>query len=147
MNKQVPFSYLKRPWAKWCFFVAGLLQIPLMFENMREFRLLEESGIYSPAQLSEYLMQYKFICMLHLACATVFLGVFLISIFARSKKSAKLAESILLFAASVICTVGIVLWGSVMPSLPLFVICLCLIWGVFVFTLYQSIKECRKQET
>lgn len=146
MNQQVPFTYLKKPWAKWCFFAAGLLQILLIFENMKQFRSLEESGIYTPAQLSEYLMQYKFIYILLLSCAMLFLGVFLISIFARSKKSAKLATSILLFAASAIYTAGIVLWGSAIPSLPLFVFFLFPMWGVFVFSLYQYSKECRKHE-
>ena len=53
--------------------------------------------IYSASELNKYIIQQKSVYMLNALAAAALIGIFLIGVFSHSKKSARLAESILLF--------------------------------------------------
>lgn len=144
MEHQASFSYWKKPWVKWLFLTAGLLQIPTAWGKLREYQLTAEASILSAEELKEYLFQQRFSCMINVMCVVLFLGLFLIDLLVHSKKSAHLSATLLFTVVASLYTVGLFLWSSALPSLPLLYFFLCLLWGSVLFTFWQFLKEVRK---
>lgn len=144
MGSNCDFSYWKKPWLKWLTLAVGLLQLPLLYGKIQDYNQVIHANIFSPESLSEYIMQQKFSCMVTIVIAVGFLGAFFIGLFARSKRSSDLAEIILLFGLAAILTAGMIIWGPAIHGLWLWVVILCLVWGVDIFTIFQFMKEKRK---
>lgn len=89
------FTYWKRPWAKWCVLAGAVLQLAAMEMKLREYRTVVDSGVFSEQVRAEYIAGTR----LSLACsgllAAMLLGAFCIGCLARSKRQARLAESVL----------------------------------------------------
>ena len=89
------FTYWKRPWAKWCVLAGAVLQLAAMEMKLREYRTVVDSGVFSEQVRAEYIAGTR----LSLACsgvlAAMLLGAVCIGCLARSKRQARLAESVL----------------------------------------------------
>lgn len=89
------FTYWKRPWVKWCVLAGAVLQLAAMEMKLREYRTVVDSGVFSEQVRAEYIAGTR----LSLACsgllAAMLLGAFCIGCLARSKRQARLAESVL----------------------------------------------------
>ena len=141
MNRQNNFSYWKYPLQKWLILLLGLFQIPLLAENIKDFRFSLHTNIFSPEALSAYQNSSlsELVVSVFILCTTV--GFFLIGAFCRSRKTARLFESILLFACAGLAAIGLYpLWAFKTPFfLCLFLLLLSLLLGAF--SLHQYGKE------
>lgn len=89
------FSYWKRPWHKWIVLAASLLQLPVLWMNLLDYRQVAAAGIFSPPELTKYTAQVCLQCGSNGLLAAGFLGIFLIGVGARTKQSARRAEGLL----------------------------------------------------
>jgi hypothetical protein len=104
LSDQTPseeFSYWKRPWQKWLFLVASVLQFVLLFMNIQDYSEVAATQIFSPDAWDRYALQQTFRISLHAHSGIVFLAVFLIGTFAKTKRQSKKAESLLLITLAV----------------------------------------------
>ena len=89
------YTFWKRPWGKWCVLAGAVLQLAAMEMKLREYRTVVDSGVFSEQVRAEYIAGTR----LSLACsgllAAMLLGAFCIGCLARSKRQARLAESVL----------------------------------------------------
>lgn len=89
------YTFWKRPWGKWCVLAGAVLQLAAMGMKLREYRTVIDSGVFSETARAEYIAGTR----LSLACsgllAAMLLGAFCIGCLARSKRQARLAESVL----------------------------------------------------
>ena len=109
-EKSENFIYWRRPWQKWLVLIAGILQVINLSLNVQEYKDIVKVGIFSSSVWKSYVVQQSFLCALNGLTAAIFLGIFLIGIFARSQKVARMAEGVLLLVLAL--TWGIV--GSVL---------------------------------
>lgn len=102
------FVYRKHPWQKWLLFTAGVLQVIVLLLNLQEYNEIAsiKDNIYTAAEWELYTLQQSFQISLKSAFAVICLGCFLIGIFSRSKKAARIAEGLLLLLLAVA-------WGSI----------------------------------
>lgn len=123
------FTYWKRPWAKWCVLAGALLQIPGISGRLREYRLISAGELLGELAKAEYAERAKF----GLACSgilmAVLLGAFCIGCLARSKRQARLAESVLFLVMAAAWAGAYFLLGMHTRGL---------IWAVFLVMLLGS---------
>lgn len=136
-EKPSSYTYWKRPWQKWLVLIAGLLQVATLWLLVQEYRDVAAAGILSSTAWESYAVQQSFTCAINGMTATVFLGIFLIGTFARSRKMARMAEgTFLLVLALVWGVVGFVLrlttQGGIRISWALLLVA-ALVGSVFTF--------------
>ena len=123
------FTYWKRPWAKWCVLAGAVLQLAAMEMKLREYRTVVDSGVFSEQVRAEYIAGTR----LSLACsgllAAMLLGAFCIGCLARSKRQARLAESVLFLVLAAAWAGAYFLLGMHTRGL---------IWAVFLVMLLGS---------
>ena len=85
-EKSENFIYWRRPWQKWLVLIAGILQLINLSLNVQEYKDIAKVGIFSSYEWESYAVQQSFVCALNGLTAAIFLGIFLIGIFARSQK-------------------------------------------------------------
>ena len=140
-NKQ--FNYWGKAWQKWVVLAGGLLTLFGLYEKIRDYQIVVESDICSHEMLVQYMAQQKFSCLTTLICTLIFFGVFLIGSFARSRKSAKLAEALLLMSMAVIIAAGIVIWGQFLTTVLLaeWIVLSLLSMGIGLYSFMKHIKQ------
>lgn len=144
MDSNCNFSYWKKPWHKWMVLAVGAMQLPLLYTKIQDYKKIIKADIFSPQELSQYIMQQKFSCMVTILVAVCFFVTFFIGSFSKSKKAAKLAESILMFGLAGILSAGIIIWHKAIYGLWLWAVILCFIWGINILTIFQLWKERHK---
>lgn len=100
------FSYWKYPWQPWLVLLVVVLQLLLLRSGIHDYRILAAAGVFSPEELRAYLLQQSFSCTLSGSLAFLFLGLFLIGTFARSRRAADLSGAVLfllLFCGLAVC--------------------------------------------
>ena len=90
------FIYWKRPWHKWAVLVGALSQLLCLWMNIQEYNNISRVGILSAAEWANYALEKGWQCGMNGILAACVLGVFLLGIFSRSPKGARLAEGLLL---------------------------------------------------
>lgn len=95
-EKRSDFIYWKRPWQKWVILVAALLQLLCLWMNIQEYNDILNAGILSPSEWANYASQKIWQCAINVLMTACLMGVFLVGVFARSKKAAQLMEGLLL---------------------------------------------------
>ena len=140
-NKQ--FNYWGKAWMKWAVLAGGLLTLFSLYEKIRDYQIVVESEIYSNEMLIRYMAQQKFSCLTTLICTLVFFGVFLIGSFARSRRSAKRAEALLLMSMAVIIAAGIVIWGPFLTTVMLveWIVIAILSMGIGLYSFMKHGKQ------
>ena len=136
MDNENKFSYWKKPWMKWLTLVVGLMQFPMVFEKMREMRIVGTTQIFTAEKLSEYMVRMKFGCITTFVVGIGFIGIFLIGTFAKSERQARIAEALLLIAIAVILSIGATVFGTDI----VWTVILCLVWAVSIYTLVKALK-------
>ena len=137
------FTYWKKPGLKWVFPTAGILQGLLLYEKIKDYQIVIESGIFGDEKLLQYMAQQKFSWLLSSIAILGFWGVFLIGSIAKSRRSAKLAEALLLIVVSAVIGIGSVAWGKMFNQVQL-VVCISLLilaTGTGLFTLIKYTKK------
>ena len=139
-QKSEGFVYWKRPWQKWLMLIGGILQILSLWLNIREYQEMAEAGVFSASMWESYAIQQSFLCLINGFAAALFLGIFLIGIFVRSQRAARLAEGLLLLAsASVWGIAGLALHLTAQNGIKLG---WCLIWLMtFIGSVYTILKS------
>lgn len=136
--------YWRRPWHKWIILTVAILQLLFLWMEIREREELFTAGIFSAPTWESYAARSNFSCAVHGLTAALFLGVFLIGLLAGSRRSARLAEGLLLLLLALA-------WGTAGATLGLasqdggkllWAFFLLLTLGAGVYDLWK----CRKQE-
>lgn len=96
MENSTGHTYWKRPWHKWLILATAILQLLCLWMNLREYRSISAAGILSDPAWTDYAAQKRLQCALNGMMAACFSGHFLIGVLARSPKTARLAEGLLL---------------------------------------------------
>lgn len=96
MRRSENFTYWKRPWQKWLVFTVGIFQVISLSLNVQEYKDIAETGIFSSSAWESYAAQQSFQCAINGLTAAIFLGIFLIGIFAQSQRVARMAEGLFL---------------------------------------------------
>ena len=96
MRQSDNFTYWKRPWHKWIVLAAALVQLLCLWTNIQEYRFVSGTEIFSSSGWARYAVQQGLQCALNGMMAAAFLGIFLIGIWTRSQRAARLAEGLLL---------------------------------------------------
>lgn len=96
------FVYWKRTWQKWLILIAGLLQLMGLWLGLNEYQdaARVKDLLFSPAAWDGYAAQQSVQCAISGLSAAIFLGIFLIGMFARSLKSARRLEGVLLLVSA-----------------------------------------------
>lgn len=95
-KKRSEFTYWKRPWHKWLVLVAALSQLLCLWMNIQEYNDISRAGILSASELASYMAHKNWQCAINGVLVVCFLGTFLIGLFARNPKVARLMEGFLL---------------------------------------------------
>ena len=113
MTSSEKFSYWKRPWHRWLILAVGILQLINLWINCQEYHkyLQIHERIFSVAEWEQIFAQELMQCASSGLQAATFLGIFLIGCFAKSKRTARISEGILLLALGVAWSVA----GLLMP--------------------------------
>ena len=137
------FTYWKKPGLKWVFLTAGILQGLFLYEKIKDYQIVIKAGIFSDEKLIQYMAQQKFSCLLSSIAILGFLGVFLIGSIAKSTRSAKLAEALLLIAMAAVIGIGSMAWGKSFTQVQLIVylVLSILAMGTGLFTLIKYMKK------
>lgn len=144
VGKNPDCRYWRRPWHKWIILTVEILQLLFLWMEIREREELFTAGIFSAPTWESYAARSNFSCAVHGLTAALFLGVFLIGLLARSRRSARLAEGLLLLLLALA-------WGTAGATLGLasqdegkllWAFFLLLTLGAGVYGLWK----CRKQE-
>ena len=90
------FTYWKKPWQKWFIFNAAVLNLFALLHNIQEYRNIAMLGILSPSEFASYSASKYMQCASNGFIAASFFAIFVIGFIAKSKKSARLAEGIVL---------------------------------------------------
>lgn len=136
-QKQEEFSYWKRPWGKWFTLAGGIFELLALWLNVREYNRIAAAGIFSPAAWADYADSKIHLCASNGILAILFLGSFLVGNLARSQRSARRAEGLLLLILAL--GMGIVLCLS--DDGAVFWVCMMLIClGGVVYSFWK----CRK---
>ena len=98
------FTYWKRPWHKWFVLLAGILQVVVLLLNIQEYQDIAKAKILSSSAWESYAARQSLQCAINGLTAAIFWGEFLIGIFAGSKRTARMAEGVLLLVLTL-------LWG------------------------------------
>ena len=115
---QQPFTFWKRPWAKWLLLLAVFLQaisLTLLLQEYREYEGLYQRGILfsqTPDQWESYASRLRLRLALQGMLLLVCLDAFLMGLMVRSKQGLRLAEAISLLLLSAA-------WGAAGPALQL----------------------------
>ena len=94
------FTYWKKPWQKWFIFNAAVLNLFALLHNIQEYRNIAMLGILSASEFSSYSASKYMQCASNGFIAVSFLAIFAIGFVAKNKKSAQLAEGIVLLVLS-----------------------------------------------
>ena len=86
MDSNCNFSYWKKPWHKWMVLAVGAMQLPLLYTKIQDYKKIIKADIFSPQELSQYIMQQKFSCMVTILAAVCFFVTFLSVHFLKAKK-------------------------------------------------------------
>ena len=134
------FTYWQKPWLKWVFLVLGILQGFMLYEKIRDYQMVIGSEIFSSEQLIRYMGQQKFSCLITVILFLGFTGIFLIGTLARNRRSAELAEALLLSGMGVMMITGIMIWGRTLARSGLVIwICVSLLMvGAGLFSLFRK---------
>jgi len=141
-DKQDRFSYWKRPWQKWFVLIAAILQLLCLWMNIQEYKEISSIPIFSASELASFAASTKWQCAINGVLLGCFSGTFLIGIFAKSQRAARLAEGILLLAL-------FVAWGAAgfvlrpfPPNMRLFwALMLLIAFGGAIYSLWQYRKN------
>ena len=136
-------AYWKKPGLKWALLVVGILQGHLLYEKIKDYQIVMEAGIFSDEKLLQYMAQQKFSCLLSSVIILGVLGAFLIGATAKSPRSAKLAEALLLIAMATVMGIGIAVWGQSFTQawLVVWLLLSILTMGTGLFTLLKCGKK------
>ena len=136
-------AYWKKPGLKWVLLVVGILQGHLLYEKIKDYQIVMEAGIFSDEKLLQYMAQEKFSCLLSSVVILGILGAFLIGAIAKSPRSAKLAEALLLIGMAAVMGIGIAVWGQSFTQAWLLV---CLLLSILTMgTGLFALIKCRKK--
>jgi len=146
IEKQDNFTFWKRPWYKWVVLAAAILQLLDLLINIYEYVKISAIGILSPSEWADYAPSQIWQCAMNGVLIICFWGVFFIGVFAKSQKSAWLAESVVLFILSFAClTSGFPLHLfslSFKGFCWLFILLLSFAEAVRYFLKYKKAAEC-----
>ena len=111
MEQPKEFSYWKKPWLKWLVFSGAVLQMPGLYARLQEYRAVSRPEIrtklFSQSGWENYAAEQYFQISMSILLIGLFLGSFVIGIFARSKKTADISTGILLIIFALFwCTIG-----------------------------------------
>ena len=111
--------------------------------NIQEYNNLSKVGIFSASEWASYISQKNWQCAINGVLAVCFLGAFLIGVFARNQKEARLIERLfLLFLALAWGIIGFMLHLISLSAKGLFWILILLIaFGGAIYNLLQYRKE------
>lgn len=142
MEKKQSFSYWKQPWGKWAVLAAAIAEIWIFWDDLTEYQTVLSLNIYSASAWNQYAVHQKSECMLDALIAAALIGIFLIGALARSKKSARLAESLLVL--SMAAAIGIwmlVCYPQLSLSLTavfLVILAITLVGGFYLLSQYRK---------
>lgn len=100
--EQRPFQYWQWPGLRWLFLAAGLLQLVNLAMKINDWRTLAGAGIFSAAEWQSYCARQGMSCANSGLLAAVFLSLFFIGQWAKSARSARRAEGVLLLGLAVV---------------------------------------------
>ena len=123
------FTYWKRPWYKWAILGLALYQAMDLWMNWNQYRTNLTQGLIPAAEWADYAVLQQFRCLMNGLFIVIFIGALVIGAVAKSKRQAKLGETVLLLLATVMGGVGLLLWPAAYKGVHL----LCL--GIFVIGL------------
>ncbi len=100
MNKSARFEYWKKPWMKWCTFIAALLYFMMLWRSISEYREVSALDIFSDEARMEYRAETIWRCILDGGSAYLWSSVFLTGCFAKDRRAAHLFEgaALIIFA-------------------------------------------------
>ena len=85
------YVYWKRPWAKWCLLVAGLLQLLALWMSLSDYWEVSSvwDHIMSEDAWKSYASQTILSCSIKAFTAALFFGILIVGGAARSEKAAR----------------------------------------------------------
>lgn len=108
-QQQEKFFYWKRPRAKWFCLAGGILELLVLWRNIREYNRIAAAGIFSPAAWTDYAEGQIHLCVSNGIAASLLLGSFLIGNLAQSQRSARRAEGLLLLFLALVAGIALCL--------------------------------------
>jgi len=88
------FVYWKRPGYKWVVLAAAVLQILCLWMNVREYNRIFAAGILSASEWEAYAASKIWQCALNGLLVYCFAGSFMIGMFVKSRREARMAETV-----------------------------------------------------
>lgn len=87
-------NFGKAPWTKWLVLIVIIMTAINLRSNLLEYGQLRNAGIFSPEELEQYTKGQIFTIVMKTGALTLFLGWFLITLFAKTDKNARHATNI-----------------------------------------------------
>lgn len=138
--------YFKRPWLKWVFLAVGLLQIWVLKDNIQSYLVCSQAEIFSPAEWEKYAVGKQFACVSNVMLVTLFIGSFLIGIFAKSKKAEIISNCTLLILMTLEICLSFLIFRPTMTGMGiLWAVLAVLCLGLTAFNIYNIIIETKKE--
>lgn len=145
MDSNQKFSYWKRPWQKWMILAAAVSEALVLWYNVKEYRMVLSLDIFSPEELGRYAIQQKSAFLLYGLVVAALIGILIIGAVVRSKKAARLAESVLLLGMAAVLGAWLAVWNQAISGVWVFIVLLAttLVGGIYTFYLYCKEKRTR----
>ncbi len=142
-EKQDEFTYWKRSWHKWLILAVAIIQLLCLWMNIQEYNRIFTVGILSTSEWADYAASKNWQCAINGVMAGCFLGTFLIGIFAKSQRTARLAEGVLLLFLFFVCgTIGFTLHLFSLSGKGLvWILILLIAFGGAIHNFWQYRKE------
>ena len=142
-EKQDGFTYWKRSWHKWLILAVAIIQLLCLWMNVQEYNKIFRAGILNDTEWADYAASKIWQCALNGVMAGCFLGTFLIGIFAKCQRTARLLEGMLLLLLFFVCgTVGFTLHIFSLSGKGLvWTLILLIAFGGAIYDFWQYKKE------
>lgn len=142
------YRYFKGPWLKWLMLGLGIAHLFLLKENIQNCIISAQSGIYSPSELEKYLTQREFSCVTGAMLVTLFIGSFLIDLFAKSKRWVKNGNMVLLILMTLELGLPLLILRPAMRGMGIvWVVLFAITLLLTVWNFYEFLREAKKMKS